>query len=324
MAFQFLGALGNVLSGIAGVSGTSDPRIALAIQAQGFDPSSPAGRAWAKIPQRLSPKQLQTFYESWVQPQAEFFVQQQQLLAKGIQGYNESVRSIAPLLTKSVDPPPVATPVAKAAPNMPSIPLTPEGDAARAALARRRGGAAGAAAWNAGGQDMALGAVFGGISRAIQGITGGVANVTGNLAGGAANIVAGTVGPVVDLANQIVPITAPFIGGGGGGGMNPQGQGPGNAIPAGGYSLQSPPPRGATGAPGVYATPASAVDQLQGAMGGVLSVASPHRMQPSGRYVAQPHLVANPGTGRLEWFGPYGQPKTWSKVTVRKRRCRPR
>ena len=52
---------------------------------------------------------------------------------------------------------------------------------------------------------------------------------------------------------------------------------------------------------------------------------APFRVTSSGNQVAQPHVVVK-ANGRRVWMGPYGEPKGWTKVTVKKnRRChRPR
>ena len=61
----------------------------------------------------------------------------------------------------------------------------------------------------------------------------------------------------------------------------------------------------------------------QGSQGGGAPT-SPFRMTASGNQVAQP-FVQTRSSGRSEWFIPAGQPKTWTKANVKRRRsCRPR
>lgn len=48
---------------------------------------------------------------------------------------------------------------------------------------------------------------------------------------------------------------------------------------------------------------------------------SPFRMSATGAAIAQPFVTTRPN-GKAEWFVPAGKPKTWSKVTIKKRsRC---
>jgi hypothetical protein len=67
-----------------------------------------------------------------------------------------------------------------------------------------------------------------------------------------------------------------------------------------------------------------ATDVVSGVSGGAAALRmlqSPYRRSAAGRAVAKTFVLANPVSGAEEWFGPYGKPKGWTKVTVRKRRC---